>query len=91
MGYFQGVSCVFGGELSACVSTVPDARKSGEDIVLTGCCDRYEKLEFTPINTYGILLEWKGKDDSLKPYLFMAHQDVVPVLKVTESRCKYPP
>jgi Gly-Xaa carboxypeptidase len=91
VGYFQGVSCVFGGELSACVSTVPDARKSGEDIVLTGCCDRYEKLEFTPINTYGILLEWKGKDDSLKPYLFMAHQDVVPVLKVTESRWKYPP
>jgi acetylornithine deacetylase/succinyl-diaminopimelate desuccinylase-like protein len=39
-------------------------------------------LEFTPINTYGILLEWKGKDESLKPYLFMAHQDVVPVLKV---------
>lgn len=51
----------------------------------------YSKLEFTPINTYGILLEWKGKDDVLKPYLFMAHQDVVPVLKVTESRWKYPP
>jgi len=27
----------------------------------------------------------------LKPYLFMGHQDVVPVLKVTESRWKYPP
>ncbi|CZR67796.1 related to CPS1-Gly-X carboxypeptidase YSCS precursor [Phialocephala subalpina] len=51
----------------------------------------YSKLEFTPINTYGILLEWKGKDTSLKPYLFMGHQDVVPVLKVTESRWKYPP
>lgn len=49
------------------------------------------KLEFTPINTYGILLEWKGKDEALKPYLFMAHQDVVPVLKVTESRWTYPP
>lgn len=52
---------------------------------------RYSKLEFTPINTYGILLEWKGSDESLKPYLFMGHQDVVPVPKVTESRWKYPP
>lgn len=52
---------------------------------------RYSKLEFTPVNTYGILLEWKGKDESLKPYLFMGHQDVVPVPKVTESRWKYPP
>ncbi|KAF8850186.1 carboxypeptidase S [Acephala macrosclerotiorum] len=48
-------------------------------------------LEFTPVNTYGILLEWKGRDASLKPYLFMGHQDVVPVPKVTESRWKYPP
>ncbi|KAL5325634.1 hypothetical protein ACEPPN_006762 [Leptodophora sp. 'Broadleaf-Isolate-01'] len=51
----------------------------------------YSKLEFTPINTYGILLEWKGKNESLKPYLFMGHQDVVPVPAVTESRWKYPP
>lgn len=51
----------------------------------------YEKLEVKPINTWGLLIEWKGKDESLKPYLFMGHQDVVPVLKVTESRWKYPP
>jgi acetylornithine deacetylase/succinyl-diaminopimelate desuccinylase-like protein len=70
--------------LCECNSTA--VAKSGEDTLLTGYCDRYGKLEFTPINTYGILLEWKGKNESLKPYLFMAHQDVVPVLKVTESR-----
>ena len=52
---------------------------------------RYSKLEVTAVNTYGILIEWKGKDESLKPYLFMGHQDVVPVPKVTESRWKYPP
>ncbi len=59
--------------------------------MLTAFHLRYSKLELTPINTYGILLEWKGSDESLKPYLFMAHQDVVPVPKVTESRWKYPP
>ncbi|PVH73424.1 carboxypeptidase S [Cadophora sp. DSE1049] len=51
----------------------------------------YANLELTLINTYGILLEWKGKVDSLKPYLFMGHQDVVPVPEVTVSRWKYPP
>ena len=55
------------------------------------CGPRYSKLEITHPNTYGILIEWKGKDESLKPYLFMGHQDVVPVPKVTESRWKYPP
>ncbi|KAH7417826.1 hypothetical protein BKA64DRAFT_761443 [Cadophora sp. MPI-SDFR-AT-0126] len=51
----------------------------------------YANLELTLVNTYGILLEWKGKDDSLKPYLFMGHQDVVPVPEATISRWKYPP
>jgi Gly-Xaa carboxypeptidase len=52
---------------------------------------RWSKLEITKINTWGLLIEWKGKDESLKPYLFMGHQDVVPVLPATESRWKYPP
>ena len=43
------------------------------------------------MNTYAIYIEWKGKDASLKPYVFMGHQDVVPVLKVTENRWTYPP
>jgi Gly-Xaa carboxypeptidase len=52
---------------------------------------RFNDLEVLPIHTHGILIEWKGKDQSLKPYLFMGHQDVVPVPEVTESRWKYPP
>jgi len=52
---------------------------------------RYSKLNVTTINTYGLLIEWKGKDESLKPHLFMAHQDVVPVLPATADKWKYPP
>jgi Gly-Xaa carboxypeptidase len=40
----------------------------------------YSKLEITGVNAYGIPIDWKGKDGSLKLYLFMAHQDIVPVL-----------
>lgn len=43
------------------------------------------------VNTYGIHMEWKGKDLSLKPYLFMGHQDVVPVPEATLSRWAHPP
>jgi Gly-Xaa carboxypeptidase len=49
------------------------------------------KLEITKVNTYGIVITWKGSDESLKPYLFMAHQDVVPVLPATVSRWTYEP
>lgn len=59
--------------------------------MLTQYTSSYSKLEIKYINTYGIFIEWKGTDESLKPYLFMAHQDVVPVLKVTESKWTYPP
>jgi Gly-Xaa carboxypeptidase len=51
----------------------------------------YSKLEITAAKTHGILIDWKGKDESLKPYLFMAHQDVVTVLPATEDKWKYPP
>jgi Gly-Xaa carboxypeptidase len=49
------------------------------------------KLDITAVNKYGILIEWEGKNKSLKPYLFMAHQDVVPVLPATRDRWTYPP
>lgn len=52
---------------------------------------RYSKLDVTNVNTYGILVEWKGRDESLKPYLFMAHQDVVPVLPATVDKWTYEP
>ncbi|KAH8808695.1 hypothetical protein F5884DRAFT_858217 [Xylogone sp. PMI_703] len=51
----------------------------------------YSKLSVTKVNTYGIFIEWKGRNSSLKPYLFMGHQDVVPVPQDTVSRWTYPP
>lgn len=60
----------------------------------SGCAligSSFTKLDITNVNTYGILIEWKGKDESLKPYLFMAHQDVVPVLPATQDKWTYPP
>lgn len=37
------------------------------------------------INDYSLLYTWQGSDKSLKPVLFMAHLDVVPVMPGTES------
>jgi hypothetical protein len=34
----------------------------------------HESLTLTKVNTYGLLYEWKGSDDSLKPLLLAAHQ-----------------
>lgn len=53
--------------------------------------DRHKKLEVTKVNTHGLIFEWKGSDESLKPYIFMAHQDVVPVLPESVDRWTYPP
>jgi carboxypeptidase PM20D1 len=35
-------------------------------------------LEQTIINKYSVLYKWKGKNENLKPVLFLAHTDVVP-------------
>jgi len=51
----------------------------------------WSKLDITKVNTYGLVITWKGSDESLKPYLFMAHQDVVPVNEATAKRWKYEP
>ncbi|KAI9440734.1 hypothetical protein H4582DRAFT_2074521 [Lactarius indigo] len=51
----------------------------------------HETLTLTKVNTYGLLYEWKGSDDSLKPLLLAAHQDVVPVDPKTVDQWKYPP
>lgn len=37
----------------------------------------FEKLDLQMVNTYGILLTWKGDDLDLKPIILMAHHDVV--------------
>ncbi|KAH9975658.1 carboxypeptidase S [Russula compacta] len=48
-------------------------------------------LTLTKVNTYGLLYEWKGSDDSLKPLLLAAHQDVVPVEPKTVDQWTHPP
>lgn len=89
MGYFRALSRLFRDDFPSCVSwcRVGGVLQNGANI----CCFRYSKLDITAVNTHGILIEWKGKDETLKPYLFMGHQDVVPVLAATESRWTYPP
>lgn len=49
----------------------------------------HENLEKTVINGYSLVFHWKGKDSSKKPYLIMAHMDVVPVEAGTEKDWKY--
>ena len=34
----------------------------------------HKSLALTNVNTYGLLYEWKGSDDSLKPLLLTGHQ-----------------
>ncbi|KAK4466217.1 hypothetical protein QBC42DRAFT_90676 [Cladorrhinum samala] len=51
----------------------------------------HKKLQVEKINTHGLLYTWKGSDDSLKPTLLMAHQDVVPVPPETVGAWTYPP
>lgn len=42
-------------------------------------------------NSQSLLYRWQGSDMTLKPALFMAHQDVVPVIPGTESEWIQPP
>lgn len=43
------------------------------------------------VNSYSLLYTWKGKDETLKPVLYMAHQDVVPVEANSEKDWQQPP
>jgi len=49
----------------------------------------HEAFERKVINKYSLLYEWKGKNEALKPIVFFAHLDVVPV--ASEKDWKYPP
>ena len=50
---------------------------------------RHEKLKLEKVNKYGLLYHLPGSKTSLKPLLFMAHQDVVPAASL--SSWKHPP
>jgi len=51
----------------------------------------YKEMSFETVNGYSLLFKWNGIDNSLKPGLFMAHIDVVPIEKGTEKDWEYPP
>ncbi|KZT10071.1 carboxypeptidase S [Laetiporus sulphureus 93-53] len=48
-------------------------------------------LDLTKLNTYGLVYSWKGSDESLKPLLLTAHQDVVPVNPDTYDQWEHSP
>ncbi len=49
----------------------------------------HQKLEREVINDYSLLYKWTGSDESLKPVMFVAHTDIVPVEPGTEKNWKY--
>jgi len=51
----------------------------------------HSKLKKELVNVHGLLYTWQGSDESLKPTLLMAHQDVVPVEKSTIDAWTHPP
>lgn len=40
----------------------------------------YRTLEVDTINKYDLIFRWKGKNNDLKPVLFLSHYDVTPVI-----------
>ncbi|KAI2466074.1 carboxypeptidase S [Annulohypoxylon bovei var. microspora] len=48
-------------------------------------------LKLEKVNTHGLLYTWQGSDEKLKPTVFMAHQDVVPVAESTIGQWTHPP
>ncbi len=51
----------------------------------------HQKLERKVFSEFSYLFEWKGTDPSLKPYVLMAHMDVVPVEPGTENKWSHDP
>lgn len=45
----------------------------------------YDTLDVKKVNTYSLLMKWKGADSEKEPIGLMAHYDVVPVAKGTEA------
>ncbi|KAH3688512.1 hypothetical protein WICPIJ_000502 [Wickerhamomyces pijperi] len=51
----------------------------------------HEAFQVEKVNSYGLLLTLQGSDPNLKPMLFMAHQDVVPIDPQTLNLWDHPP
>lgn len=56
-------------------SSCDDSERAGSEHKLL---ISHKGLTLTKVNTYGLLYEWKGSDDSLKPLLLAAHQGLSP-------------
>ncbi|MFC5284390.1 M20 family peptidase [Pedobacter alpinus] len=46
----------------------------------------FTKMELEKVNTFGLILHWKGKLQNSKPVVLMAHQDVVPIEEATKDK-----
>lgn len=51
----------------------------------------YKHLKVEKVNTHGLVYTWEGSDESKKPVVIMAHQDVVPVDPDTVDSWTHPP
>ncbi|OSD05272.1 carboxypeptidase S [Trametes coccinea BRFM310] len=51
----------------------------------------HQNLRKTHVNKYALVYHWQGSNDSLKPALLTAHQDVVPVEPLTIDVWQHPP
>jgi carboxypeptidase PM20D1 len=51
----------------------------------------HQHMQKELVNQYSLLYMIKGSEPSLKPLLFMAHQDVVPIEPGTENNWTHPP
>jgi Gly-Xaa carboxypeptidase len=51
----------------------------------------HSRLERFVVNEFSLLFRWKGKNEKLKPIMFMAHQDVVPIDPSTANEWYYDP
>ncbi|MEN6529494.1 MAG: M20 family peptidase [Anaerolineaceae bacterium] len=51
----------------------------------------HQRLQCEELEGGSLLYTWSGKDPSLEPVLFMAHQDVVPADEHTLNKWTYPP
>lgn len=53
--------------------------------------DLWQFAEIEKVHSWGLVITWKGLDESLKPIMLTAHQDVVPIQDATLDQWKYPP
>ncbi|WP_114784804.1 M20/M25/M40 family metallo-hydrolase [Botryobacter ruber] len=51
----------------------------------------HRQLAREVVNDYSLLYTWRGSDPALKPVLFSAHLDVVPVEDASDEKWKYDP